>query len=96
LHRVFTRRRVAGDKVERGLDAGFDQGEGLQRITRNQAFVAELGEPVGDVGGIKPEVFGVELCGAGPMLRGHRAHGLEAARAPALHKGEDGAPEESR
>ena len=43
-----------------GLHPGFDQGEGLERVARDGAFVTELDQPVGNVCGIKSEVFGIE------------------------------------
>ena len=38
-----------------GLHPGFDEGERLQGIARDEALVTELDEPVGNVRGIQPE-----------------------------------------
>src|SRR6478609_374954 len=34
---------------DRGLHPGFDQGEGRERVARDEAFVTKLNESVGDV-----------------------------------------------
>jgi hypothetical protein len=68
-----------------GLHPGFDQGECLERVARDQAFVTELDEPVGDVCGIEPEVFGLSFLQPAPVTDGGgdkhspAAHGVEEA-----------------
>ena len=53
-----------------GLHPGFDQGEGRERIARDQTFVTELNETVGDVCGIESEVFGIEPLATAPVTDG--------------------------
>ena len=53
-----------------GLHPGFDQGEGRERVTRDEAFVTKLDESVGNVSGIKAEVFGIEAFATAPVTDG--------------------------
>jgi hypothetical protein len=42
----------------------------LERVAWDEPFVAELDQPVGDVCGIKAEVFGVESFATAPVTDG--------------------------
>jgi hypothetical protein len=52
------------------LDPGLDQGEGLERVTRDEAFVTELDEPVGDMSRIEAEVLWTEFLAPAPITDG--------------------------
>ena len=52
------------------LHPGLDQRECRERVARDEAFVTELDKPVGDVCGIKAEVFGIEPLATAPVTDG--------------------------
>ncbi len=58
------------ERAAYGLHPGLDQGEGRERVARDQAFMTGLDETVGDVCGIEPEVFGIEPLAAAPVADG--------------------------
>ena len=48
------------------VGAGFDECEIRERVTRDQAFVAKLNQPVGHLAGIKSEVLRGQALAAAP------------------------------
>ena len=64
-----TQEREAG-AFDGGIGSGFNESECREGIARDEPLVAELDETIADMGGIEPEVFGIEAFATAPLTDG--------------------------